>query len=83
MAAGIATNCGDTYNDKEVIQAAKDGRINMVNLDNVCRTMLATMFRNGLFEKTLVNRWIGIRFIRVGIRTDIEKWHVRLPGNQL
>ena len=67
MAAGIATNCGDTYNDKEVIQAAKDGRINMVNLDNVCRTMLATMFRNELFE----------------IRTDIEKWHVRLPGNQL
>ena len=42
LAAGIATNCGDTYNDKEVIQAAKDGRINMVNLDNVCRTMLAT-----------------------------------------
>ena len=51
LAAGIATNCGDTYNDKEVIQAAKDGRINMVNLDNVCRTMLATMFRNELFEK--------------------------------
>ena len=51
LAAGIATNCGDTYNNKEVIQAAKDGRINMENLDNVCRTMLATMFRNELFEK--------------------------------
>ncbi len=23
LAAGIATNCGDTYNDKEVIRAAK------------------------------------------------------------
>jgi len=51
LAAGIATNCGDTYNNKEVIQAAKDGRINMENLDNVCRTMLSTMFRNELFEK--------------------------------
>ena len=51
MAAGIATNCGDTYNNKEVIQAAKDGRIDMENLDNVCRTMLSTMFRNELFEK--------------------------------
>ena len=51
MAAGIATNCGDTYNNKEVIQAAKDGRINMEDLDNVCRTMLGTMFRNELFEK--------------------------------
>lgn len=51
LAAGIATNCGDTYNDKEVIQAAKDGRINMENLDNVCRSMLRMMFRNELFEK--------------------------------
>ena len=51
LAAGIATNCGDTYNNKEVIQAAKDGRINMEDLDNVCRTMLSTMFRNELFEK--------------------------------
>lgn len=51
LAAGIATNCGDTYNNKEVIQAAKDGRINMEDLDNVCRTMLGTMFRNELFEK--------------------------------
>jgi beta-glucosidase len=52
LAAGVATNCGDTYNDKEVIAAARDGRINMTNLDNVCRTMLRTMFRNELFEST-------------------------------
>lgn len=51
LAAGIATNCGDTYNDKDVIQAAKDGRLNMKDLDNVCRTMLHMMFRNELFEK--------------------------------
>lgn len=51
LAAGIATNCGDTYNDKDVIQAAKDGRINMENLDNVCRSMLRMMFRNELFEQ--------------------------------
>ncbi|MDR2145201.1 MAG: glycoside hydrolase family 3 C-terminal domain-containing protein [Tannerella sp.] len=50
LAAGIATNCGDTYNNKEVIAAANDGRIDMRNLDNVCRTLLRTMFRNGLFE---------------------------------
>lgn len=51
LAAGIATNCGDTYNDKAVIEAAKDGRINMENLDNVCHSMLRVMFRNELFEK--------------------------------
>lgn len=51
LEAGIATNCGDTYNDKEVIQAAKDGRLNMKNLDDVCRSMLRMMFRNELFEK--------------------------------
>lgn len=50
LAAGIATNCGDTYNDKAVIEAAKDGRIDPENLDFVCRTMLKTMFRAGLFE---------------------------------
>ncbi|GLL52369.1 hypothetical protein KUBF_00310 [Bacteroides finegoldii] len=50
MAAGIATNCGDTYNDKEVIKAAADGRLNQKNLDEVCRTMLRVMFRNELFE---------------------------------
>lgn len=50
LAAGIATNCGDTYNDKEVIAAAKDGRIDMKKLDEVCRTMLRVMFRNELFE---------------------------------
>lgn len=50
LAAGIATNCGDTYNDKEVIAAAKDGRIDRKNLDEVCRTMLRVMFRNELFE---------------------------------
>jgi len=50
LAAGIATNCGDVYNNKEVIAAAVRGDIDMENLDNVCRTMLSTMFRNGLFE---------------------------------
>ena len=50
LAAGIATNCGDTYNDPAVIEAAKNGQIDMENLDEVCRTMLRTMFRNGLFE---------------------------------
>ena len=50
LAAGIATNCGDTYNDKDVIAAAKDGRIDRKNLDEVCRTMLRVMFRNELFE---------------------------------
>jgi beta-glucosidase len=50
LAAGIATNCGDTYNNPSVIAAAGNGGINMDNLDNVCRTLLRTMFRNGLFE---------------------------------
>ncbi|MDR2040257.1 MAG: glycoside hydrolase family 3 C-terminal domain-containing protein [Bacteroidales bacterium] len=50
LAAGIATNCGNTYNNKEVIAAAGDGRINMKHLDFTCRTLLRTMFRNGLFE---------------------------------
>ncbi|GHT77068.1 beta-glucosidase [Bacteroidia bacterium] len=50
LAAGIATNCGDTYNNSEVIAAAKDGRIDVKNLDKVCRTILRVMFANGLFE---------------------------------
>ncbi len=50
LAAGIATNCGDTYNNPAVISASQNGGINMNNLDNVCRTLLRTMFRNGLFE---------------------------------
>ena len=50
LKAGIATNCGDVYNNPDVIAAANAGLIDMENLDNVCRTMLATMFRNGLFE---------------------------------
>jgi beta-glucosidase len=50
LAAGIATNCGDVYNNPQVIEAAKEGKLDMKNLDNVCRTMLSTMFRNGLFE---------------------------------
>lgn len=50
LAAGIATNCGDTYNDKAVIEAASNGQLDMDNLNFVCRTMLRTMFRNGLFE---------------------------------
>jgi beta-glucosidase len=50
LAAGIATNCGDTYNNKDVLAAAGNGGIDMENLDNVCRTMLNVMFRKGLFE---------------------------------
>ncbi|MDR3252086.1 MAG: glycoside hydrolase family 3 protein, partial [Tannerella sp.] len=50
LAAGIATNCGDTYNNKAVIEAAKNGGLNQENLDFTCSTMLRTMFRNGLFE---------------------------------
>jgi beta-glucosidase len=50
LAAGIATNCGDTYNNKDVIAAANNGGIDMDNLDFTCSTMLRTMFRQGLFE---------------------------------
>lgn len=50
LAAGIATNCGDTYNDQQVIEAAKNGQLDMDNLNNVCRSMLRPMFRAGLFE---------------------------------
>lgn len=50
LAAGIATNCGDTYNNPAVIAAAKNGGINREDLDFTCRTMLRTMFRNGYFE---------------------------------
>ena len=50
LAAGIATNCGDTYKDKAVIEAAEKGEINIEDIDFTCRTMLRTMFRNGLFE---------------------------------
>ncbi len=51
LAASIATNCGNVYNDKEVIKAANDGRLNQENLDYTCRSLLRVMFRNGLFEK--------------------------------
>ena len=50
LAAGIATNCGDTYNNKEVIEAAKNGLLNKEALDNVCSGMLRAIFRNGLFD---------------------------------
>lgn len=50
LAVGIAVNCGDTYNNPDVIAAAKDGRINMDNLNYTCATLLSTMFRKGLFE---------------------------------
>lgn len=50
LAASIATNCGDTYNAAEVLAAAKRGELNMDDLDFTCRTMLRTLFRNGLFE---------------------------------
>lgn len=50
LRAGIATNCGDTYNDKDVIAAAVSGRLDGEALDDVCRDMLRVMFRMGLFE---------------------------------
>lgn len=50
LRAGIATNCGDTYNNKVVIEAAQNGQLDAKALDNVCRIMLRTIFRNGLFE---------------------------------
>jgi len=50
LAVGVAVNCGDTYNNAEVIAAANDGRINMDNLNYTCATLLSTMFRKGLFD---------------------------------
>lgn len=50
LKAGIATNCGDTYNDKAVILAVEKGEIDMKDIDYTCATMLRTMFRAGLFE---------------------------------
>ena len=52
LAVGIATNCGDTYNNKDVLAAANNGGIEMENLDNTCRTLLRFIFRNGLFENS-------------------------------
>lgn len=51
LKAGIATNCGDTYNDKAVILAVERGEIDMKDVDYTCATMLRTMFRAGLFEE--------------------------------
>ena len=81
LAAGIATNCGDTYNDKEVIQAAKDGRINMENLDNVCRSMLRMMFRNELFEKK-PNKPLDWNKIYPGWNSDDHKALARLVARE-
>jgi beta-glucosidase len=53
LAAGVCTNCGDTYTDKAVIAAVKNGEINIDDLNNVCRTLLSTMFRNGFFDNNL------------------------------
>ena len=50
LRAGIATNCGDTYNDKDVIAAAVNGQLDSEALDDVCRDMLRVMFRMNLFE---------------------------------
>lgn len=50
LAAGISTNCGNTYNDPLVKKAAEEGKLNQENLDNVCRYLLITMLRNGIFE---------------------------------
>ncbi|ANI89978.1 beta-glucosidase [Arachidicoccus ginsenosidimutans] len=65
LAAGVATNCGDTYNNPEVIAAAKDGRINMDNLNFTCATLLSTMFRKGLFEHN---------------PSKPLNWHITYPG---
>lgn len=83
MAAGIATNCGDTYNDKEVIQAAKDGRLDMANLDNVCRTMLRMMFRNELFEKEHKEPLDWNKIYPGWNSTAIRKLHVNRHENLL
>lgn len=50
LAVGIATNCGDVYNDPDVIKAAVEGKINMKDLDNTCRDVLRVIIRNGLLE---------------------------------
>ena len=50
LAAGIATNCGNTYNNPAVLAAAEKGGINREDLDFTCRTLLRVMFRNGFFE---------------------------------
>lgn len=50
LAAGVATNCGDTYSHPAVVAAAVNGELNMSDLDFTCGTLLSTMFRNGLFE---------------------------------
>lgn len=52
LAVGVAVNCGDTYNDKTVIEAAKEGKINMENLNFTASTLLSTMFKKGYFETT-------------------------------
>ena len=77
----IVSDCGDTYNDKEVIQAAKDGRINMENLDEVCRTMLRMMFRNELFEKT-PNKPLDWNKIYPGWNSDSHKEMARQAARE-
>ena len=73
LAAGIATNCGDTYNDPEVIQAAINGRLNMENLNNVCRSMLSMMFRNKLFEKEYHTQPLNWNKMYPGWQSDSHK----------
>ena len=81
LAAGIATNCGDVYNNKEVIAAANDGKIDMESLDNVCRTMLSTMFRNGLFENNL-SRSLDWEKMYPGWQSDEHKEVARESSRQ-
>ena len=81
LAAGIATNCGDVYNNKEVIEAANEGKIDMENLDNVCRTMLSTMFRNGLFENN-PSRALDWEKIYPGWQSDEHKEVARESSRQ-
>jgi len=55
LAAGVCTNCGDTYTDKAVIAAVKSGDIDVNTLNRVDRTLLSTMFRNGYFDENKSN----------------------------
>lgn len=82
LAAGIATNCGDTYNDPEVIQAAKEGKIDIKNLNNVCRSMLNMMFRNKLFEKEYHTKPLDWNKIYPGWQSDSHKEMARQAARE-
>ena len=72
LAAGIATNCGDTYNDKAVIEAAVNGQLSMEDIDFTCRTLLRVMFRMGLFEEN-PSRSLDWKTVYPGWNSDPHK----------